>query len=151
MEDESENDRQPAGNTNRCFPGRDDPPQEFLQGSPLGAIAHRSTTVRDSARVRPQMSLSRSSTFAFPPPTRAGSGRRRAFVPADRLPNVRDATEVRPRRSRTRAVARSASTKRTVTALRVPVALKVERTKAAQRSNAAETSTGEAITRLHCF
>src|SRR2546429_2724812 len=151
MENESEDDSQAACNADRCFPGRGDPAQRVVQGCATGAPAHRSTIARESARVRPQMSLIFTSTLAFPAPMPRRIGRRRLFAPADRLRNVREARVVRPRRSRRRAVARSASERRTVAALRVVEVLKLEKTAAAQRSNAALSSTGAVIVRLHGF
>src|SRR5206468_11775740 len=98
-------------------------------------------TERVSARLRPQMSFSRSSTLALLPRARRGTETRSDFLPAERFANVFDTSVVLPRRTRTRAVARSASETRTTTAPRVGDAVKLENDDAAQRSNAAVTST----------
>src|SRR3989442_12262510 len=97
------------------------------------------------------MSFSWSSTFALPTPARRGSGTRSVVAPAERFPNVFEASVARPRRSRTRAFARSAGGTRTVYPPPAPDAVKRENPHGRQRSNARWQSDGAVIVRLHGF
>src|SRR5436190_14656045 len=148
VEHEAEDCTQSEDERDRRLPAPRQQPPGLEQPLVRRASGQLRATLRDSVRLRPQMSFSRSSTLALP---RARTETRSVFLPADRFPNVFETSVALPRRTRTRAVARSAIETRTVTAPRLAVAVNPESSEAAQRSNAPVTSTGAAMVRAQGF